>query len=1085
MSLHLLLSTSTDRLIDDLVESLAQAGPATASRPVLLPSRPLVERVRVALARRTGVAMGARFLLPAAFIDTLGQALGQDPLHVSWTPAGMFWRLYGLLDTHKTHKRLAVACADELARVSLARQVADRFDQYLHFRPQLIAAWDQGKPWASLPSSAREDEAWQRLLWDGLRAQLKEHPHPAQRLELLLEKARQAPPGLLAPAIEVLATGPLPTAQLRVLAALGANAEVRLRVLMPSSAYFGDIKSAKAQRYLDLDADPDAEGNPLLAQMGAQARAHLRTLVDLDASGQAIEDLEPTWDEPTTLLQRLQTDIRASQQAPDRAPLDLSLDRSLRAHCCHGPRREIEVLRDELLRAFDELPDLKAEEILILAPDLGVYGPLVKSLLAGTGLPLALAERQTVTSDPIQQVLRGLLSMAAGRCALSEGLDLLEMPATRLALGEDGAEALAERLQVSGITFGLDGAHRQRLQAGAEESGTWRSGLDRLLAGLWLGSEQAGVDAVGLPALPVAGDLGSGSSYGAGLAWMERVLALLLDWQSPATPAQWAQRLDSALRDLFLDRGFDQDLDLQSVDETLDDLRLASLEHGADHPLLAASLLSWMDEYASDDARRVSSVGGAIALGGLKPLRALPCRVLVIVGLKDSAFPRRSQAPAWDLLAAFPQAGDRDARQEDRQLFLDALLAAKDRVILCAPTLSPQTNKAEPLSACVEELLRAASHAATNELGAQTSARAILTQARALQPFHPDNFSVEAASYDGFNAGIANALAPDKKRAEKIFAQAALAVPVAAAQAPDLDGLLRFLRDPASAWLRALSVSPAWTPDEAGGDDAEPLNLDPLQHWQLADAALRSVLAGEEAFLSDRLAADRLLPYGRLGQASGGLVLSRVSALAGDLRARVGAWSPRVLSAQWGAYALSGSLWVADDAKHLVLCGSTSLKKPRVMLAAWTQVCLSAAAGEPKPIWVGGYDRKEGAQLKRLEAVETKAAQKILGQLLELWSRGQSELMPFAPKTSLAIAEATLKSRLEDDPDSAAKKRARAKALAQWQNGFQHKGEGEKPAAALAWRGQEPFEGEGFDAWIDVASRVWEPLLVWWKGVER
>ena len=1082
MALHLLLSTSTDRLIDDLVASLSLPGHAHTQRPVLLPSRPLVERVRVALARRTGVAMGVQFLLPAAFVDRLGQALGQEPLHASWTPEGMFWRLYGLLEENKDQPRLAAACADESARISLAHQVADRFDQYLHFRPQLIAAWDQGEAWGPLPDSAREDERWQRLLWNGLKSQLKEFPHPAQRLERLLEKARTAAPGLLAPAVEVLATGPLPAAQLRVLAALGTNAEVRLRVLMPSSAYFGDIQSAKAQRYLDLDADADTEGHPLLAQMGTQARAHLRTLIDLDESGQALEDIEPHWEEPRSLLGRLQADIRASQQVSDRADLDLSAERSLRVHRCHGPRREVEVLRDEILRAFDELPALKAEEILILAPDLQVYGPLAESILAGTGLPLRLAERKSMQIDPMQQVARALLAMAAGRCTLSEGLDLLELPAVRQVLGQEISEALAQRLSVAGITFGLDREHRQQLAAGTENTGTWRAGLDRLLAGLWLGHENGSLDSFAEPALPVAGDLGTSNGVVDGLAWIESLLGLLQTWQEPATPEVWAQRIDTALESLFLGRGFDQVLDLTGIDETLSNLRQASLEHGAVLELQAASILAWMDEYASDDARLVSPVGGAMALGGLKPLRALPCRVLAILGLKDSAFPRRSQAPAWDLMAAKKQAGDRDPREEDRQLFLDAILAAKDRVILCAPAVSPQTNKEEPLSACVDELLREAERTAARDGVGQAQAHEALVQKHSLQPFSEENFKPEAHSYDRFNAALGLALAPSQIRHLAPFDTGV--VPPGAGSlllSTDLDTLLRFLRDPARAWLHNFKISPAGDAEDIRDDDAEPLNLDGLQKWQLVDTILRSVLKGEEPHLSHRLAADRLLPYGRLGQASSRIVSDQVHRLVQNLQTKVLApWRPQGLNAQWGAYHLSGTVLQAADGKSLVFCSASKLDKPMVRLEAWLRACLSARAGQPKVLWVGAFDKDDGAQLKELAPISPERAQASLNQILNLWQVSQKYQVTFSPKTSLAVAEVLRSENGNDTPQESADLKASLKARSLWEDKFFSSGEGEKPSNRLAWRGQKPLEGANFQRWKKTALDVWAPVLDWW-----
>ena len=100
-------------------------------------------------------------------------------------------------------------------------------------------------------------------------------------------------------------------------------------------------------------------------------------------------------------------------------------------------------------------------------------------------MPLVLAERRIDRSDPLLRGMRTMLRLAAGRVPLSEGLALLDLPAVASAvesLGTDPA-TLADRLRASGITWGLNAAHRRAMNAGDQGTGTWRAGMDRLLAG--------------------------------------------------------------------------------------------------------------------------------------------------------------------------------------------------------------------------------------------------------------------------------------------------------------------------------------------------------------------------------------------------------------------------------------------------------------------------------------------------------------------------------------------------------------------------------------------------------------------------
>ena len=212
MALELKYASDATLLLNDLVEALGKPGsPASVRIPVLMPSRPLVERCKTAMARRYGVWMGVEFFLPAAFIERMARLVGLERVHPSWQPEGLAWRIVPRLAAMVEQGRtpsLASACRDTRSRLALAREVADRFDQYMHFRPQMIAAWDHGETWDALPESAHEDEAWQRALWNEIRDDLSGHPHPAQRLKDLAERI-EAGAGDLPATLEVLATGPL------------------------------------------------------------------------------------------------------------------------------------------------------------------------------------------------------------------------------------------------------------------------------------------------------------------------------------------------------------------------------------------------------------------------------------------------------------------------------------------------------------------------------------------------------------------------------------------------------------------------------------------------------------------------------------------------------------------------------------------------------------------------------------------------------------------------------------------------------------------------------------------------------------
>jgi exodeoxyribonuclease V gamma subunit len=297
---------------------------------------------------------------------------------------------------------------------------------------------------------------------------------------------------------------------------------------------------------------------------------------------------------------------------------------------------------------------------------------------------------------------------------------------------------------------------------------------------------------------------------------------------------------------------------------------------------------------ALHDPARGGVAGGAISFSTLAGLRALPARVVAVLGMDDGAWPRAHPTDPIDLLAAQPRSGDRDPRAEQRQQFLDALLAAREHFFLGATCCHARDGSALPPAALVTELLEA--------LGPEL-ARAVSVD-QPLQPFSPLAFDPSDARRQSFRAewlppqGAPGSSVPaaddtdpldadplddaaledeaaeaDGGRPEPAFLAAPLMplpapTPLAPLDPPAevaLDALLEALRHPARAWLRRrLDLRLPW--DEAPWQEAEPFALDPrdLQAWADEAAAL---LAQDAAAAAALAASDPRWPGGALGAA--------------------------------------------------------------------------------------------------------------------------------------------------------------------------------------------------------------------------
>ncbi len=90
-------------------------------------------------------------------------------------------------------------------------------------------------------------------------------------------------------------------------------------------------------------------------------------------------------------------------------------------------------------------------------------------------------------------------------------------------------------------------------------------------------------------------------------------------------------------------------------------------------------------------------VTGAVTVCALEPMRSVPFRVIAVLGLDDGAFPRPGRTPAWDPFAT-PRPAEHDRRKIDRHLFLEAVLCARDALLLFGNGFEAARGARVPLS---------------------------------------------------------------------------------------------------------------------------------------------------------------------------------------------------------------------------------------------------------------------------------------------------------------------------------------------------------------------------------------------------
>ena len=483
------------------------------------------------------------------------------------------------------------------------------------------------------------------------------------------------------------------------------------------------IEHARHGRKAQIPPDLDPEllhqhVNPLLAAWGKQGRDYIGLLYGVDrpdayrhnfAEIDLFQDFVAQ-DQPGRLLQQVQQAILDLRPLPaaDQAKLPVALDdRSISFQLAHSRQREVEILQDQLLSLFEQLPDLKPRDIIVMTPDVRAYAPHIEAVFGNLQpedarhIPFTIADNPDRASAPMLAALEKLLQLPDLRITVGDMLDLLEVPAfrERFGLAEADLPTLHRWIEGAGVRWGLSGAHRQGfdLPAGLEQN-TWMFGLRRMLLGYAVGNNApwqqiAPYDEIGGLEAALVGPLA---------AMLEKLTKYWQILLHPAKADEWCRRILGLSKDFFNPTSSRDSLTQRRLEEVLDQWLNACTDAGLEDQLTLPVVRSAILTALSDASISQRFLAGMVNFGTLMPMRAIPFKVVCLLGMNDGQYPRSRPAPDFDLMAApgHYRPGDRSRREDDRYLFLEALLSAREKLYISYIGKSVRDN-----SPCVPSVL--------------------------------------------------------------------------------------------------------------------------------------------------------------------------------------------------------------------------------------------------------------------------------------------------------------------------------------------------------------------------------------------
>ncbi len=974
--LHIYHSNSLYQLSNELLQQMSDHSlPALQSETILVQNPGMKRWLQQRISQQSGIAANIEFPLPSRFIWDIFMSQFDDVQSLSAFDGEVLrWFLLDVLREHADDAELSLlkpwleSDQQGLAAFQLAEKLAALFDQYLVYRPAMVARWEQGQ------TSQRMNEDWQAYLWR-LLIERNRQPHRAELIRRLIERLQsgRAEINRLPQRVFVFAISAMSPQYLNVLAALGQHVEIHLFNHNPCAHYWGDIESRKEQL---RRGDTPFEINELLASLGKQGRDYIDQIYGLGFDYReydAFVDIQGS-----SLLASIQRDILHLTASADNTPV--APDQSIQIVSCYSELRELQVLHDRLLDMLKQDDSLQAYDIVVMCPDINQQAALIEAVFgqkpAHRRIPFSISDHNSALNAPLLQAILDWIRLPNSRLAVSELLGWLELPALQRA-SELDAEALQNIrfwIKSSHIHWAADSEHKQRLGFAASTLNTWQHGINRLLTAYIMN------DQVTLFGDQLASEIIPSNADVIALGHLQRLLDNLQYWAQrlsrPMTLAQWHEQISALMRQMIAPDD-EEEWQLKPLRDEMAQWREQAAQAGYDQTVDASVIHYLLQNALQREGAHHHYLSGGINFCNLIPMRTLPFKVVCLIGMGDEQFPRNETPLQLDLISRHPQKGDRSSREDDRYMFLQSLLSAQQSFYISYVGRNKKDDSLLEPSVVVSELMDA--------IEQKTGTRPQIEQT-VLQPFSASSF--EQGSY------ASEWLLPDDVIEIEPFNQAI--EPAQIEPIIQLRDLITFYKNPQRYFMKhRLNL----TLDEADDlhDDDEVFALPPLQRYQINRRLLEEILHHQEIDNAHYLYSGELAEQ-NLGQIQLAQQTQKVTELLQPLvnHEQYSGLQRRDISLSL-SHELQGVIESYSEQGLLQL--SLSSLKGKQLIEFWIQHCVLCATESITFSELVHKDRNK-IERKALRILTASQARRILQDLIDGFIAGQQQMPAFYPDSA-------------------------------------------------------------------------------------
>lgn len=874
-NLNIIVSNKLEILSEKLAERVKEPLSTNNSLPfrsrVLIPetiiiqSRGMERWISMEIARHNGICANCRFPFPNHFWKELSQSLMPDLIEKTiFDPDILKFKLMKIIPACKDRKGfedIKKYLQDDFNGIMLYQlcgRIADLFDQYLVFRPEMMFSWEDGK-----------ENHWQAHLW---RLLVKESNgmHRARIQRDIIEKIGHQAIDLsfLPNRISIFGISYLPPYYLKTFTELSRIVQIDFYVMNPCREYWSDIvtesESRRIRRKYSIKEIEDEDlhlekGNRLLSSMGVMGRDFFHQIVDENCQ---IEDYFQEV-ESRTMLESIQSDILNLKDRPVHASC---VDDTLQVHSCHSPLREVEILYDRLLSLFEEDTDLRPNDVIVMTPDIQTYAPFMNAVFGSTAdesvrIPFSIADQSMKQENRIIDGFMALLELKGSRFGVNQIISLLDYTGVKENFGftDNDAADIQRWAEETNIRWGIDADFRTKQDMPAYGENTWKAGFDRMLLGYAMPGYEKDMFAGILSYDNIEGQ--RAEALGTFMRFFHNAVQCAALLETPRSLSEWRETL-LFLMETFFDINDETERDLQMLRRILYELGVIENTSKFNDKIEFEIIESYLSQQFKQNYFGSGFISKGVTFCAMLPMRSIPFQVVCLIGINADTFPRNDQSLGFDLMAKNPRPGDRSSRNDDKYLFLESIISARKKLHISYIGQSIYDNSKIPPSSVVSELIDYIRE------GFAISEENLIIQHRR-HPFHPDYFNGGNGphfTYSMENLCAGEGLLLRNSSEIKPFISKKLTEPEESLKTIDIRDLCAFFKNPAK-YLVEKRLGIYLTTDKTHLNESENFDLDYLERYLIAQDLMERRLSGcEMDTLIEVQKAKGVFPIGNPGE---------------------------------------------------------------------------------------------------------------------------------------------------------------------------------------------------------------------------